>query len=99
MTLFLIDKLTGPIREFLQNNPIWTNLFFVAIGLFLLIASIRDWNWIFGEVIGSSYNLNKVDGWVNLFGRKTARIMLGTFGVLIIIGAIAWGAIYALSFL
>jgi hypothetical protein len=37
-----------------------------------------------------TYNAKKIDGLVNLFGRKTARIVCGILSVLTIAGGLVW---------
>jgi hypothetical protein len=58
------------------------------VGVVLLIAAIKDANWLFGDVSGVTYSLKKIDGWVNLFGRKTARIIAGVFDVIMILAGL-----------
>ncbi|MDR2905120.1 MAG: immunity 17 family protein [Helicobacteraceae bacterium] len=83
------------IKEFLAANPHYFGLLFVIIGVGGLLASIFDWSWIFGDVSGIAYNLKKIDGWVNMFGRKTARILFGILSSFVILGGIVWFVIYA----
>jgi hypothetical protein len=60
-----------------------------------LLAAIFDWDWVFGNVSGVTYNLKKVDGWVNFFGRKIARIIFGVSSFFTILAGILWFLIYA----
>ena len=71
--------------EILTKNPHYFGLFVAFVGVFMLLAAIYDWNWIFGNVNKVDYNLQKIDGWVNFFGRKAARIISGVFSVLVIL--------------
>ncbi|MDR2204810.1 MAG: immunity 17 family protein [Flavobacteriaceae bacterium] len=66
------------IQQFLSNNPTAFGALIALMGLLLFLGSVFDWNWIFGDVSRTTYSLTKLDGWVNLFGRKTARIIFGT---------------------
>jgi hypothetical protein len=65
------------------------------MGVSGLISSIFNWNFVFGDVSGVTYNLKKIDGWVNMFGRKPARVVFGIVSSLVIIAGIVWFLIYA----
>ena len=82
------------IQQFFSDNPVWGGVFIAAIGLFILFASIFDWEWIFGNVNRATYSLNKIDGIVNFLGRKTARVIAGFTGVIVILAGILWIWIY-----
>jgi len=85
-----MDKL----KDFITANPQYFGIFFVLVGIMGLLAAIFDWNWLFGNVNTNTYNLKKIDGWVNFFGRKTARIISGVGSVLTILAGIVWFWIY-----
>ena len=76
------------VQQFLKDNPVVYGIFLILLGLFFLIGTIFDWGWIFGNISPVSYNLGKIDGMVNIFGRKTARIVFGVFSVLVILGGV-----------
>ena len=76
------------IQQFLSDNPVIYGIFLFLLGLFLLLGAIFDWNWIYGNVSPVNYDWGKIDGIVNCFGRKTARIILGTFSVLVMLGGV-----------
>ena len=76
------------IQQFLSDNPVIYGIFLLLLGLFLLLGAIFDWNWIFGNVSPVNYNFGKIDGLVNFFGQKTARIIFGTFSVLMMLGGV-----------
>ena len=82
------------IQQFLALHPEWAGVLMISIGVLLLCASIFDWNWIFGNVSATNYNLWKVDGIVNVFGRKTARFVLAILSLAVIAGGITWVLIY-----
>jgi hypothetical protein len=83
------------VKTFFTDNPHFLGIFFALVGVVCLISAIKDANWLFGNVSGLDYNLKKIDGWVNFFGRKTARIIAGFFSVLAILAGIVWFLIYA----
>ncbi|MDR2144950.1 MAG: immunity 17 family protein [Tannerella sp.] len=72
--LSIFDK----IQQFLSNNPTAFGALIALMGLLLFLGSVFDWNWIFGDVSRVTYSVRKIDGLINLFGRKTARIIFGT---------------------
>ena len=76
------------IQQFLKDNPVVYGIFLILLGLFLLSGAIFDWNWLFGNVSPTNYNANKIDGLVNLFGRKTARVVFGALCLFVILGGI-----------
>jgi len=82
------------LKEFITANPQYFGIFFVLFGLLIFISAITDAHWLFGDVNRVSYNLKTIDGWVNFFGRKTARIIAGIISVLTIVGGIVWFWIY-----
>ena len=77
----IIDKLKSIIAE----NPHYIGLVVVLVGIGGLISAIANANWLFGDVSGVTYSLKKIDGWVNWFGRKVARIIYGGISVFIIL--------------
>lgn len=78
------------IQEYIASNPVWGGVLIIAIGLFLLLAAIFDWSFIFGDVNRSNYNPEKLDGIINLFGRKTARVVCGILSIVVIGAGILW---------
>jgi hypothetical protein len=83
------------IKDFFTENPEYFGFFFVFVGVLCLVSAIKDANWLFGNVSGVDYNLKKIDGWVNFFGRKTARVIAGIMSVLTILAGIVWFCAYA----
>ena len=67
------------IQQFFTNNPIAIGVLIVLTGLFLFLGAVFDWNWMFGNVSKVNYDEGKIDGLVNLFGRKAARVIFGAF--------------------
>ena len=76
------------IQQFLSDNPVIYGFFLFLLGLLFLLGAIFDWNWIYGNVSPVNYNLEKIDGIVNFFGRKTARVVSGVFFVLMMLGGV-----------
>jgi len=79
------------ITEFFAKNPQYFGIIFFCFGILMLVSAIKNWEWLFA---GSSYNLNKIEGINNFFGRGIARIVAGIGGVMVIIASIVWYWIY-----
>ena len=82
------------IQTYFQDNQILGGVLLLFIGIMLLLGSIYDWNWIFGNINPNNYNTQKTDGLLNMFGRKTARVIFGIISVVVMIGGIGWIIIY-----
>jgi hypothetical protein len=78
------------LKSFLTENPHYLGLFFAILGVAGLILAITNANWLFGDVNKMTYNLKKIDGWVNFFGRKAARVISGAISVIIILSGLFW---------
>ena len=65
-------------------------IFLIMLGVFLLLGAIFDWHWIFGNISPVNYDLGKVDGLVNFFGRKTARVVLAILSISVMAGGVVW---------
>ena len=78
------------IKQFLTANPFMWGVFIALLGSFFLMAAVFNWNIVFGDVSTVTYNMRKIDGWINMFGKKTARIAVGAIGALFIAGGLVW---------
>ena len=85
-----INILSELVQVHLIDNKAWGGLFMIGCGLLFLMAAIRDWNWVFGNVSKTTYSLAKLDGIINKFGRKTGRVFAGIGGVVVILCGIGW---------
>ena len=79
------------IQKFFAEYPQYYGVFFCLIGIFMIISAIKNWEWVLG---GHSWNLSKIEGISNFFGRKFARVVMGIFGAIIIIAGIIWFFVY-----
>ncbi len=61
-------------EAFLINQPHYGYLFGAVLFGFYLFGLIMDWNWTV-EPGGGAFN---IQDWINLVGRKTVRIVMGT---------------------
>ena len=78
-----LEKLGDNLKQLIAENPMfYFGWFTLVVGIFILAASIFNWNWIFK---GHSYNLQKIEGISNMFGRGFARIYFGIGGIVCII--------------
>jgi hypothetical protein len=78
------------IQQYLSENPALWGILVIVLGALLMLASIFDWDWLFGQTNPYTYNARKIDGLINLFGRKTARIVFGAISFLIIMAGFIW---------
>lgn len=79
------------IRSYLSENPKVFGLLLTLFGVVMLVSAIRGSNWLFkNDVIGSTDSLDKIDGWINIFGVKAARVVAGVAGVLVILSGLFW---------
>ena len=83
------------IQVCVNAHPELFGILFLIIGVVILVSALLDANWLFGDVSGSTYDLRKIDGWVNMFGRKTARVVAGIGGITVCIAGVVWFVIYA----
>ncbi len=81
-----MDKFT----EWLKSNPEYIGLIFVVVGIVHLVATLRDANWLFGDVSTNTRSKYKIDGMVNRYGRKRARWIVGFNSVSVIAAGIVW---------
>ena len=84
----------GKAGLFFKKNPHYFGIVFVLIGLLILISAIVDAHWLFGDVSDVTYDMGKVDGWVNFFGRDIARVIAGASAITVIIAGIVWFILY-----
>ena len=92
--VIFVKQNMGKIKDFFTERPEYFGILMAVMGVIFLIAAIKDAHWLFGDVNKATYNLKKLDGWVNMFGRKTARIISGIMSVMLIIAGGAWFVIY-----
>lgn len=78
------------IKELLTENPSLLGLVFAVVGVAGLLGAIFNWKWLFKDVSGVTYSLKKIDGWINIFGVKTARIVFGIGSVTVILTGLLW---------
>ena len=83
------------VKEFVSANPQVFGLLFALAGVVGLLAAIFDAEWLFKkDVSGVTYSLKKIDGWINVFGRRTARVAVGVGSVALIAAGAVWFYIY-----
>ncbi|SBW05990.1 immunity 17 family protein [uncultured Dysgonomonas sp.] len=87
------DNIFSSIGDIFSNNPAFYGIFIVVLGIIFLLTAIYDAKWIFGNT--TSFNIQKVQGWVNLFGRKTTRIAVGIMSLVLILTGLLITYIYA----
>ena len=84
------------LEELLTKNPQYFGLLVVIVGVVMLISAIKGAKWLFEDDVSAvTYNMKKIDGLINMFGKKVARIIVGIGSVVAIIAGIVWFWIYA----
>lgn len=79
------------IKNYFSENPHIFGLLFALFGVMMLISAITGAQWLFEKDVSRvTYNLKKIDGWINMFGVKTARIVVGISSVFIILSGLVW---------
>jgi tetrahydromethanopterin S-methyltransferase subunit G len=77
------------IQQFFQDNPRLFGIVLIVFGIIIFMANKLNAKWFFGTN-RNTYNLNKMDGWINLFGKKAGKII----GYGISIGIIISGIVF-----
>lgn len=80
------------ISDYFQANPGLFGYVIILLGILLIIGGIRSWNWLFEMGDSKMFSLYWYE---SRFGRKTARVVCGITGVVLIGIGIAWIFIYA----
>jgi hypothetical protein len=70
------------------NNPQLLGIFVIAFGIFVIVLALSNAEWFFGNSL--TFNLEKVQGWIRFFGRNITRVIIGIFGIFMIIFGIFW---------
>ena len=83
-----MDNFWDNAANFLKNHPVAIGVLIALIGLFLFFGSVFNCNWLFGNISAVNYSTGKIDGLVNLFGQKTARIIFGAVSFFVFIAGI-----------
>ena len=79
------------LKSFFSANPHYFGLLFALFGVVMLIAAIKGAKWLFEKDVSTlTYDIKKIDGWINLFGKKTAQVIVGIGSVVVIIAGLAW---------
>ena len=79
------------LENILTENPHYLGLAFAAFGVFMLVSAIMGVKWLFEKDVSKvTYSLKKIDGWINMFGVKTARIVVGATALLTIAAGMVW---------
>lgn len=79
-----MDEIRATIQRFYEQHPVILPITCILVGVLLLWGCISNWNWLFGNISRSNYSPEKIDGLVNTFGRKAARVMVGFLAVLLV---------------
>ncbi|MDU1892324.1 MAG: Imm17 family immunity protein [Dysgonomonas sp.] len=79
------------VKAYFEKNPAYFGIVIIALGIVLFISAIKGAKWLFdNEVSGSTYSLGKIDGWINMFGKKTARVIVAILSVVLVVAGVVW---------
>lgn len=72
----------------LNSNPQFFGGFLIVAGVFLLLLAITDPDWFLGD--NKTFNIQKIQGWANLFGRNFTRVIVGFMSIAMIVFGGFW---------
>jgi len=78
--------------SYFKDNPGNYGWLLVAMGVVLLIGSIRKWKWVFESTRNYKLNLAWI---IDRFGFRVAQICMIIFSIFFILLGLAWYALYA----
>ena len=82
------DKIGDKLKQLFTENPSYFGWFIVAVGVMFVVTAVIDAEWLFGHA--RTFNLGRIEGWVNFFGRNATRAIVGGIGLFIITIGIVW---------
>lgn len=91
-----IEEYFTRIQNYVVDNPEWFGILIAAFGGLVFVGALKDWNWIFGDINPNTYDLKKLDGVINWFGRKTGRIYAGISGIVLVVAGFVWFGVYSI---
>lgn len=71
------------------NLKPYSGLIIAIIGMGILLAAIFDLDYIF-KADNKSFNLTKISGMVNFFGRNFTRFLIGASALLVVVFGLIW---------
>jgi len=69
-------------------NPQFFGGFIIVAGIFLLVLAIKDPEWFLGD--NKTFNIKKMQGWANLFGRNFTRVIIGFMSIVMMAFGVFW---------
>jgi uncharacterized membrane protein len=77
------------IQKWLHENPRYFGIVLILFGIIVFFATLFNAKWLFNNS-QYTYNLKKLDGWINIFGKKAGRIIGFIISILLIIAGIMY---------
>jgi hypothetical protein len=71
------------IQKYFQENPRNFGVILVLCGIIVFISTLFNAKWLFNNS-PNTYTLKKIDGWINIFGKKSGRIIGFIVSILLI---------------
>lgn len=75
------------LREFFQTSPEYFSLVLIGIGILIIVAAIRKWQWL---TEGGDTKVFNNAWFISVFGERKLRIWYAIIGVLLILLGIVW---------
>ncbi len=76
------------MKQLANFGPQFLGIFVIILGIGVMILSIANPDWFFSN--SKTFNLDKVQGWINFFGRNTTRAIMIFMSLCMIIFGIFW---------
>jgi uncharacterized membrane protein len=77
------------IQKYFQENPQYFGIVLILFGIIVFISTLFTAKWLFNNT-ANTYTLKKMDGWINIFGKKAGRIVGFIISILLIIAGIIY---------
>jgi flagellar biosynthesis protein FlhB len=77
------------IQKYFQRNPRYFGVILIIFGIIAFVSTLFNAKWLFTNT-SNTYNLKKMDGWINIFGKKAGRVAGFIISIMIIIAGIMY---------
>jgi hypothetical protein len=80
------------LQKYFQENPYFFGIVLIIVGIIVFISVKIDARWLMGDNT-NTYNLKKLDGWINVFGKRTGKIIGYIISVMLIVAGIIYSIV------
>jgi hypothetical protein len=78
------------MQNYFHENPRYFGIVLILFGIIVFFTVLFNVKWLFNNS-QYTYNLKKLDGWINIFGKKVGKIVTFIISILLIV----FGFIYS----